>query len=327
MNVDEMNEVRQLRADAPVPDRGRLAPGRARLEEALRGRARTRRLRSDWRIAAGAAAGAVAAITAVTLLATGVGGDGTAGPATPAASRLVLGEPADVLGRIADTVEQGPEVPEPGPTQWTYQRVMRGDAGLWPNDGAATPEPQIQNEWKKYADPRFENGREGDDHSPRERYRFLKALPDDPKGVLRKAREFYPTGKHSRQSQAEEDFGSLRVLLASYPIPPDGLAKVYRALATVPGVEITDHLVRDVAGREAIAIGVRPGPTTDMRDEVLIDPRTYAYAGGRQIAVRDHMQDYPGADDTPDRPWKTGDIRLQNARLAAAVVDKKGQRP
>ncbi|MFI6871946.1 CU044_5270 family protein [Streptomyces sp. NPDC050400] len=327
MSVDEMNEVREFRDDAPVADRARLAPGRDRLEQALRGRTRTRGFRSDWRVTAAAAAAAVAAITAITMVVTGVGDGGTAGPPMPAASRLVLGDPAEVLGRIADTVERGPAVPEPGSTQWTYERVVNGDSGVWPDDGDGPGEPKTHNEWKKYADPRFENGREGDDHSPRERYRFLTSLPDDPGGVLKKVRTFYPSGKQSQESRAAKDFGALRVLMESYPMPPEGLAKVYRALATVPGVEITDHLVRDVAGREAIAIGLRAGPEARMRAEILIDPRTYVYAGSRWIVLRDYMQDYPGADDTPDRPWKAGDIWLQDARLAAAVVDRKGQRP
>ncbi|MER5855696.1 hypothetical protein ABT131_08745 [Streptomyces sp900105245] len=38
---------------------------------------------------------------------------------------------------------------------------------------------------------------------------------------------------------------ALSVLLESQPIPPQALAKLYRALAAVPGAEVTDHLVRD----------------------------------------------------------------------------------
>ncbi|MGP3632932.1 CU044_5270 family protein, partial [Streptomyces sp. 24-1644] len=33
--MDEMTRLRELRADAPVPDRATLAPGRLRLTEAM----------------------------------------------------------------------------------------------------------------------------------------------------------------------------------------------------------------------------------------------------------------------------------------------------
>jgi hypothetical protein len=102
---------------------------------------------------------------------------------------------------------------------------------------ASQPEPEPQEHWERYADPRFENGKEGDDRSMRERLRFLDELPDDPAAVLKKVRAYYPSGKGDPVSEGEHDMGALSVLFASQPMPPQALAKLYRALAAVPGAE------------------------------------------------------------------------------------------
>ncbi|GAA3827152.1 CU044_5270 family protein [Streptomyces phyllanthi] len=319
--MDEMTQVRDFRADAPTPDRARLAQGRARLTEAAAGGGRARRLRADWRLAA---AGAVAAVTAAALLVVGVvGGDGSPGTVRPGASQTALGSAGEVLERAADTVEGYDPVPVPGAGQWIYEKTVQQSSGGWP--GGSQEPPQTDEGWTRYADPRFENWREGDDHSPRERFRFLQQLPDEPGALLKKAREFYPSGDGSKEPVAQHDFRALSVLLDTYPMPPEGLAKLYRALATVPGVKVRDRLVEDASGRRVIAVYVDGGAKATSRTELLIDARTYEPVGQRWIVVRDHEEKFP--EDTPPRPWKAGEIVHQSARVEAAVVDAKGDRP
>ncbi|MFC9283736.1 hypothetical protein [Streptomyces collinus] len=65
--MDEMTEVRRLRAYAPVPDQARLAPGRARLTEAARD---SRSRPAFWRRRRFALVAVVAAVTAVAVAAT-----------------------------------------------------------------------------------------------------------------------------------------------------------------------------------------------------------------------------------------------------------------
>ncbi|MET7387162.1 CU044_5270 family protein [Streptomyces sp. NPDC005529] len=325
MNVDEMKDVREFRAGAPKPDQARLAKGRDRLSSAAE-RGRGRRLRADWRLAA---VGAAAALTAVAVLAYGLGGGGHSGAerTVPATTRTVPGSVKEVLERAASTLERADPGPTPHAGQWIYEKELSATPGMWPKSTSQPePEPKPQERWVRYADPRFENGKEGDDRSMRERLRFLDELPDDPAAVLKKVRAYYPSGKGSTQSEGEQDMSGLRVLFASQPIPPQTLAKMYRALATVPGTEVTDHLVRDLAGRDAIAVG-HDDKGQKIRREILIDPHTYQYLGDRWVVVKDHKVSFPGADDIPDRPWKAGDLMFQNAILAAGVVDHKGDRP
>ncbi|MGP4042948.1 CU044_5270 family protein [Streptomyces sp. 2A115] len=319
-----MTQVRDFRADAPAPDRARLAPGRTRLmEAAARGQGRSSRLRADWRLAA---AGAAVAVTAAALFVAGtVGGDGSPGRVTPGTSQTALGSAKEVLGQAADTVEGYEPVSAPGTSQWIYEKTVQQSAGGWP--GGETEPPRTNEGWVKYADPRFENWKEGDDHSPRERFRFIQQLPDDPAQLLKKAREFYPSGEGNKEARAQHDFRALGVLLDTYPMPPEGLAKLYRALATVPGVEVRHQLVQDVAGRDAIAVYRDENARANERTEILIAPSTYETVGQRWVVIRDYEEQYPDDGETPPRPWKAGDIVLQSARLDAAVVDAKGQRP
>jgi hypothetical protein len=326
VNVDEMKDVREFRAGAPKPERARLAEGRDRLSSAA-GRGRGRRLRADWRLAA---VGAAAALTAVAVLASGLAGGGHSGAerTVPAATRTVPGSVKEVLERAASTVERTDPPPTPHAGQWIYEKKLSASPGIWPPSAAAQPEPEPepQEHWARYADPRFENGKEGDDRSMRERLRFLDELPDDPAAVLKKVRAYYPSGKGNPEPEGEHDMRALSVLFESQPIPPQALAKLYRALAAVPGAEVTDHLVRDLAGRDALAVG-HDEKGQKVRREILIDPHTYQYLGDRWLVVKDYKDTFPGADDTPDRPWKAGDLMFQNALLATGVVDHEGDRP
>nr|WP_237499969.1 CU044_5270 family protein [Streptomyces sp. SID8379] len=322
-----MKDVRDFRAGAPTPDRGRLAAGRDRLTAAARG-GRVRRMRADWRLAA---VGAAAALTAVAVLASGIGGDGAADRSVPADTRKLQGSVGEVLERAADAMEKADPPATPRAGQWIYEKKLSRDPGIWPKSKSNTqPSPKTgpQESWTLYADPRFENGKEGDDRSPRERLQFLNALPDDPAAVLKKVRAYYPSGKDDPESEGEHDMRAMSVVLETRPMPPKALAKLYRALAAVPGAEVTPRLVHDAAGRDAIAVG-HDEKGQKVRREILIDPHTYQYLGDRWLIVKDYKESFkafPG-DDTPDRPWKAGDVMFQNALLDTAVVDHKGDRP
>ncbi|MEU6842826.1 CU044_5270 family protein [Streptomyces sp. NPDC046716] len=325
MNVDDMQDVRDFRAGAPTPDRGRLAPGRDRLVAAAKGRSRARRLRADWRFAA---VGAAAALTAVAVLATNIGGDG-GDRSAPADTRTVRGSVGEVMDRAATAIEKADPPATPRAGQWIYKKTLSRSPGGWPKSKVRQPEPKEkpQESWTLYADPRFENGKEGDDRSPRERLQFLNTLPDDPDAVLKKIRAYYPSGKDNPESEGEHDMRAMSVVLETRPMPPRALAKLYRALAEVPGAEVTRRLVHDAAGRDAIAVG-NDEKGQEIRREILIDPRTYQYLGDRWVVVKDYKESYAWADDdTPDRPWKAGDVMFQNALLDTAVVDRKGDRP
>lgn len=327
--MDEMTKLREWREDAPTPDRARLAPGRRRLLDAAGRRRRRLPLPGDWRVVAGAVA---AGVTAVALLSTNVGG----GEATPqegagqvSAAAPVTQEAAELLRAAAAEVADDP-VPQPEPEDWVYAHSMEVNiTGVNPR--------RPESSWVKYADPEFENWNEGDDHSPRERFEYLAALPEEPEQVLQKARWFYPESGgrpdspdpgagQSPQERAPWDFGSLSSLLASAPMHPGGQARVYNAMATIPDVRVRDHTVEDAAGRPALSFYLDGSHVFDtLRVEVLLDPVTYAYLGKQYVAVDDKAgSDLEGAADPG---WQKGDVVIATAVLETALVDGDGVRP
>jgi hypothetical protein len=101
---------------------------------------------------------------------------------------------------------------------------------------------------------------------------------------------------------------------------PEGQAKVYRAMATIPGVRMHGHTVEDATGRQALAFYLKGAESLpDARDELLIDPEEYTYVGYRMVAVRDNDED--GLN------WREGDVVMSNARVAAALVGADGEKP
>ncbi|MEU5287572.1 CU044_5270 family protein [Streptomyces sp. CA-278952] len=332
--MDELTQLRELRADAPVPDRAGLAPGRERLTDAIAGRnRRARGLRADWRIAS---LGAVVAITAAALFITQIVDAPAPRPPAPAtvAGDLDLSGPEAALGRAADFLDRQEVPPEPRPDQWIYLRAVGGepaqptrkdgsDPGMTGSVGESDPDS-----WIPYDDKAAENDASDTDYrTARESYRLAAALPENPEALLAKLRKVFPTGSGAespRESKDEHSFRALTVLLESYPIPPDALARIYRAMAMVGGVEVTDHLIRDASGREVIAV-TRDHDESATRSEILIDPVDYSYAGQRYVVTRTHEISGPG--DLDPMVYKRGDVLMDIARTKAAVVDAKGQKP
>ncbi|MCX4520603.1 CU044_5270 family protein [Streptomyces anulatus] len=334
--MDEMTQLRELRADAPLPGRAALAPGRALLTGAITGRnRRARGLRADWRVAS---LGAVVAIAAAALFITQVVDTPAPRPSAPAtvAGDLDLSSPATALGRAADYLDRQEVPPEPRPDQWIYLREVGGVPAQPTRKDGAEPEvkgtmevPDPAPSWIPYDDKAAEGDESDTDYrTARESYRIAAGLPEDPEALLAELRKVFPTGSGPDgppEAKDEHSFRALSVLLQSYPLPPDALARIYRAMATVDGVEVTDHLIRDASGRQVIAV-TRQYDGQDIRREILIDPVDYGYAGQREVVTRTHDVSTPGGLD-PTMVYKRGDLLIDGARTKAAVVDAKGQKP
>ncbi|MFH9616862.1 CU044_5270 family protein [Streptomyces pratensis] len=321
--MDEMTQLRELRADAPSPDRSALAPGRRRLMDAVAGDRRGRARRADWRLVS---LGAAAAVTVAALLGTQLldtsDPRGT-GPAMTAGD-LDLSGPAETLGRAADFLEALAPPPEPRDDQWIYTRLVMGPPELKSGDQQGEVEYDPDS-WTPYGNAAAEKDRSDDDRSAREIYEAADDLPDDPAALLAEVRELYPSGD-TPEGEAQQTFRGLSVLVESYPLAPDALARIYRAMATVPGVEITDHLVKDAAGREAIAV-TQDEEGTHQRREILLSPYDYSYAGLRFVVTEDHEMDLPKGIKGINKKLAAGDITITQARTAAAVVDARGAKP
>ena len=295
--MDEMTAVRELRADAPASSRARLAEGRDRLLWETRRGARGRRLRADWRLAA---VGAAAAITVAAVIGTRVvGDDGGTQPGSQPGYTLELGSAKDLLNEAADVIAaRRPAGPRDG--QWVYLKSVET------NTTDDEPGSRTNEEWIKYADPSMEDGRAGDDHSPGEQYAFLKSLPDDPKRVRAEARAFFDA-TDPEETRTQHEYRALTAIISrAYVIDPEGLARVYRAMATIPGVRAAQ--VQDVEGRNAIALYLKGGGMDGGRNETLLDPTTYLASGYRLLEGENQ-------------------VIISGARLAMGLVDEKGERP
>ncbi|MFD4504771.1 CU044_5270 family protein [Streptomyces sp. NPDC058457] len=312
--MDEMTKVRELRADAPVPDRARLAPGRTRLVEAALAGERRRAL---WQRREFVIIGVVAAVTAVAVTVSLLLGGGTGRKVEPAASptaapslRLKGVSAAEFLRRAADVLDTEPDAAVPTAKQWIYtksmqeplneqaknatgpMKVLLGPRESWLRyDGTAMADLGLDTSGKhrklSVTKMHLENGGEGDDRSPREMYRVLAALPADGEQTLKALRETNAIADAKGESQARNDYGEISVLLTADVMPPKGLASLYRALATLPGGDLTDHLVETASGRRVIALGYgredNPKTGRTMWDQWLIDPQTYRIVGMRMV--------------------------------------------
>ncbi|WP_371581130.1 CU044_5270 family protein [Streptomyces sp. NBC_01314] len=299
--MDELTEVRELRAGAPAPDRARLAPGRARLLDTARAGGRGRRVwaRPRFVIVEVAAAVTVVAVTASLL----VGGEENHGWTAPAAlteADLKGMGAAELLERAAGAVEGQPTVPEPRAKQWVYTKdTDEGEAaaldpktleeyGEWSYlgenwirfDGVKRASQQRDPFGKRIkvnvndADPE-----QGADRTPVEMYRALSTLPTDAEGALKALRAENAITDQRGATQAENDYEEIRKLLNAEVKPPEGLAGLYRALGTLPGLSVVDHLVEDAVGRKLV--GLSTGGDSGTR--WLMDPETYQVVGSQWI--------------------------------------------
>ena len=102
-------------------------------------------------------------------------------------------------------------------------------------------------------------------------------------------------------------------------IPPKLQAAMYRILASLPGVRF--DATTDLAGRHGMGFYMLPGGWE--KQEIVIDPVTYAYMGDEWVAIKAHTS--VATDGT--RYIKKGQVLGWEALLKIAVVQKAGQLP
>jgi hypothetical protein len=302
-----MNDLQILRdawGEPAPPSPAARARARARL---------TRRRRPlAPRIAALATAAAVAAGFAVV-----VADLGDAPPGVPVAS-------AEVLERAAAAAERRPFTP-PRPDQWIYVEDR-----ITSTDGA----PQIRRRWHGVSGGGLaiidERGRlRVIDMMPSKRhdrrrppdpfaYPSLARLPADPDALLRWA---YRQAEHVTGAGLTENgdvYAIFNLALGDNVLPPKLEAAIFRAMKRVPGVTVRTI---DLRGRPVLALG----QTEDwLREELLLDPRTYAYRGKRSTVVHDAVIDPAKAGNATGRIERGH--RVLDERLRTAIVNEPGQR-
>ncbi|MFJ4471923.1 CU044_5270 family protein [Streptomyces sp. NPDC089424] len=291
-----------------------LPPGRHRLLKEhlmteIRQSSDARPARRPW-LRPTLVAGAAAAVTAVALtFAVPAGSSGT-----PAASK----EAVALLEDIALAAEKS-EVPG-GIRDDQFVYVKSRDAYAGHVDGRRVPLGPVHDReiWLSVDGTRaglLEEDRPGHERLPLEpegpgheratNYRALAKLPADADAMrdwlYRTAGAQVDEERPDRDHAAFVLFGDL---IRESLMPPEVGAALYRAAATIPGVEVV-HGVKDSLGRAGVAI-TRSGD--GEREELIFDEKTLAFLGERVV----------GADGLVDGT---------SAVVERTVVDEAGERP
>ncbi len=137
---------------------------------------------------------------------------------------------------------------------------------------------------------------------PLDGYKQQAALPTDPKALLDWAYAQTDNITGAGTTADAEVYAVFRGLLGAGVLPPGLAAGVYRAMKDVPGVTV---------GRDGglIAVTLTDG---GLRQSVLLDATTYAYAGQHSVKVGPTSK--PGDGGTA-------------MRLKAGIVDRPGEYP
>lgn len=121
-------------------------------------------------------------------------------------------------------------------------------------------------------------------------------------------------------SQALVLFGQIERIFADGAPPPRLRAALYTVLSKLDGVG-TEEKVRDLMGREGVGIYRDNGDGT--RHEIIVDPDTHAYLGGREIFI--------GGGKRTAHSFKghyaEGDVILEGSQVARGIVDRVGELP
>lgn len=296
--MDDLTLLRSLRDDVAEPDAARLAPAYLKLETAIRAaektpasRAPRRRHPVRWAAVGLTAAAAVAAAVVV--------GGVLAPPHPQSASAAAI-----VLRKAASEAITYSE-PVVGPGEYLKFHI-RAD---WAShqgaaDGTTSRMPSnIQNidvyipsdagaDWALYRD--WEHGETGDSgfatetiHAPEGRFyggawasQDLSAIPIG--SAAETLAYFHAQYQGGSANHDEDDFVRITDLLRTYPVPAVVRARLFEALALIPGTTSTDG-VANLDGQVGVAIGRDEPQRAGERQEIIIDPSTGQVIGERRF--------------------------------------------
>jgi hypothetical protein len=150
-------------------------------------------------------------------------------------------------------------------------------------------------------------------------YRYLESLPSSPAKLTAviaaniKVNGFAGSGNIGI-------FNAIRNLMLRGVLPPRLLASLYGVLANLPGVHF-DARGTDLADRRGQ--GFYTLQEGYFKDEIVINPRTFAFMGEKQVAVKAHTD--VASDGTTH--LRKGQAFAWYAVLQAGIVPKAGQLP
>jgi hypothetical protein len=362
MTMDELTLVAQLRDDYPagidlaeaqrllaaeisgasvmIPERfGHIAHQTLRDHE-VRGRtAGSGRRFGAKLVVAGAVAAAAAAATVIALQ------NVPAHPADrPGASpRTSLDASGLLLANYA--AKAAASAPAWQPDEWIYSDVLRPAA--LPKPGAQNPTiTWTQVDWHQFA--YYQNGKlvtrndvpylgqttstfarpvsEGD------LYSYLQSLPTTPaalRAVIVHNLETYPNGPRTGPlAVGTGNYGvwfAIQTTVNGTVLPPKLLAAVYGVLATDPAVHF-DTSVTDNAGQTGVGFYTIGGSSPAFKDEIMINPSTYAYMGCESVALGSVTRHTTIDGHTFTRVIEKGQVSWTDL-VGSGIVQQPGQTP
>ncbi|SFP46607.1 hypothetical protein SAMN05421810_102669 [Amycolatopsis arida] len=272
--MDELQLVRELTKDTPLPEPTEIAPARERLLAAASAEARDelaprRRFTRLGLVGAGVAAAAVAAVAIISPF----------GGSAPSAHA----EAVRVLHQAADAARTLPAV-DPRPDQFLFikERYPTTVSEEWLSvDG--TRDGLIRRDGEEIRWPGCRDGRremvKGDEVLGTEECEPQPAvrtdLPTDADAMYR----YLTEGRDDVNAIAKE----ANVVLQEAATSPEARAAVFEALAKVDGVELVDG-VRDAAGRTGVGVAwAHAGEPAAVK--LIFDPETHAYLGSPETSL------------------------------------------
>ncbi|MBO2452436.1 CU044_5270 family protein [Actinomadura barringtoniae] len=340
MTTDEITTFREARPDVPPYDPVAKARLRARLldaSEARRspGRAPGRASRHTPRrrfLAVGVGAAgvglAVAAVGSFVVLQN----DGTA-PARQQPLRMrPVANAMDLANNAAVAAAAKPD-DRPRPTQWAYSKstsvTTKVDGGPYLKLGAARPKLNRPTEvWTRADDQQWADIRNGhlSVHQGSEaqvNYADVLAWPTDPDkllaAVFKKVSLRDDVRRGGVETRNQYAFMEIEAGMWDKALPSRLRAAMYGALAKIPGTTYEAH-AKDLLGRRGVTLyRVHHGY---LRDEVIIDPKTYEYLGSRSYTIRAYKD--PSGDN---QNAAKGEVWTWTAQIGVGVFDRPGDRP
>ena len=321
---DDLDLVARLHRELP-PSARVMASGRTRLAAVMAERQR-RSFRTAYFIVAATAAAAIVAAAVV-----GLGGQAkppassSNGPGLgfrPGPSQGVARNATELVDFAARSAAKAP-VFVPAARDWEYIHMLSKGPYMGPAGYQSKSWQQVGfGRTATLMHGRLSYGRgggkgaqlQGWPGNTTDLYRYLASLPARP-GALRRV---ILANNHLNPSAA---FNAIMNLMNDFPLPPRFQAELYAVLAGLPGTRF-DPSATDAAGRTGI--GLYMIENGFMKEEIIINPRTYLYMGLLWIAVKAHTEH--GTNPAVVHLHK-GSIEGWNAMLGSGIVSRAGQLP
>jgi hypothetical protein len=235
----------------------------------------------------------------------------------------------------------------PGPHEWIYTDVLQatssaGGGGYLagPPDGRAEQKTWVRVDDQKSAF--YKNGKlviQASDVPrsaktgqavvpvpfgwPSASYKYLNSLPTSPARLTAVIRHNLTTQPNPIGTEGTGNLGvfnAVQTLMQNVVLPPRLLAALYGVLASDPGVHF-ERSVTDLDGRTGVGFStVQEGY---LKEQIVVNPKTYAYMGYVDVAVRAHTS--TALDGTAH--FHKGQVLGWQAMLASGIVAKPGQLP